>query len=92
MELSDDDMEDMALAYAITIHKSQGSEYPWVIIALNTDHFIMLKRNLFYTGETRAKDGVTLIGSKKAAGIAMRTAPDEHRNTGLADRIQNIIG
>ncbi len=89
MNVSDTEMKDMVLAYAMTIHKSQGSEYPQVIIALNTDHYIMLERNLLYTAETRAKDGVTLIGSKKAIGIAMRTAPSGHRNSALAAKIRN---
>lgn len=88
MNVSEAEMGDMTLAYAMTIHKSQGSEYPQIIIALNTDHYIMLERNLLYTAETRAKDGVTLIGSKKAVGIAMRTAPSGHRNSALAEKIR----
>lgn len=81
----------MTLAYAITIHKSQGSEYPVVILAINTDHYIMLKRNLLYTAITRAKNKVMLIGSKKAVAKAIQTISDKQRNTTLMQRLQKSI-
>jgi exodeoxyribonuclease V alpha subunit len=61
-------------AYAATIHKSQGSEYPAVIIPVLTQHYIMLQRNLLYTGVTRGKRLVVLVGQKKAVAIAVRNA------------------
>lgn len=82
-----EDMNKCILAYAMTIHKSQGSEYPYVIVSMNTDHWIMLKRNLFYTAVTRAKNHVILIGKKTAFQTAIRTKPDDTRNTTLIERI-----
>ena len=66
------EMDEIVLAYATTIHKSQGSEYPAVVIPVVTQHYTMLKRNLLYTGMTRGKQLVVLIGQKKAIGIAVR--------------------
>ena len=60
------------LAYATTIHKAQGSEYPAVILPLATQHYAMLQRNLLYTGLTRGKRLVVIVGQKKAAAIAVR--------------------
>ncbi len=64
----------MVLAYATTIHKSQGSEYPAVVIALATTHYPMLRRNLVYTGVTRGKRLVVLVGQRRALAIAVRGA------------------
>lgn len=60
------EMDECTLAYAVSVHKSQGSEYPAVVIPVSTSHFVMLQRNLLYTGVTRAKKLVVLVGSKKA--------------------------
>ena len=65
-----------SLAYAITIHKSQGSEYPAVVIPLTTQHYPMLQRNLLYTGVTRGKRLVVLVGQRKALAIAVRGTAD----------------
>jgi exodeoxyribonuclease V alpha subunit len=65
------ELDELALAYATTIHKSQGSEYPAVIIPLHTQHFVMLQRNLLYTGLTRGKKLVVLVGSRKALWLAI---------------------
>nr|MDA3862913.1 ATP-dependent RecD-like DNA helicase [Deltaproteobacteria bacterium] len=65
------DLSEMDLAYAVTIHKSQGNEYPAVIIPVHTKHAIMLQRNLLYTGITRAKSLVVLVGTRRALGIAV---------------------
>ena len=62
------DLEELSLAYAITIHKSQGSEFPAVVIPLATQHFMLLQRNLIYTAVTRGKRLVVLIGQRKALG------------------------
>jgi exodeoxyribonuclease V alpha subunit len=65
------DLNEITLAWATSIHKSQGSEYPVVILPLYTQHYIMLSRNLFYTGLTRAKKLALIVGSKKAIAIAL---------------------
>ena len=65
------ELDEIVLAYAISVHKSQGSEYPAVILPLTTQHYLLLQRNLIYTGITRAKRLMVLIGSKKALGIAI---------------------
>lgn len=83
--LTHEDLEELRLAYAISIHKSQGSEYPVVIIPVVTSHFNMLERKLFYTGITRAKQMVVLIGQEKALGIATNNNKSEERLTGLKD-------
>jgi exodeoxyribonuclease V alpha subunit len=67
-----DELDELSLAYACTIHKSQGSEYPAVIMVLHTQHYQMLKRNLVYTGMTRGKRLVVIVGSKKALWIALK--------------------
>jgi exodeoxyribonuclease V alpha subunit len=66
------ELDELVLAYATTIHKSQGSEYPAVVIPLTTEHYVMLQRNLVYTGVTRGKRLVVLIGQRKALAIAIR--------------------
>ena len=66
------ELDEISLAYAITIHKSQGSEFPAVVIPLATQHYMLLQRNLIYTGITRGKRLLVLIGQKKALGIAVR--------------------
>jgi exodeoxyribonuclease V alpha subunit len=81
------DIDSLNLAYALTIHKSQGSEYPCVIIPVHTTNWVMLKRQLIYTAITRGKELVVLVGSKKALDMAINTAKDVQRNTGLCGRI-----
>ena len=71
-------------AYAATIHKSQGSEYPAVIIPVMTQHYAMLQRNLLYTGVTRGKRLVVLVGQKKAVAIAVRNVSGRRRWSNLA--------
>ena len=75
------ELNELTLAYASSVHKSQGSEYKIVIIPLSTSHYIMLQRNLLYTAITRAKEKVIIIGSKKALTTAVqsnRTQKDLH--------------
>ncbi|MGD0510762.1 MAG: ATP-binding domain-containing protein, partial [Candidatus Micrarchaeaceae archaeon] len=79
------------LGYAITNHKSQGSEYPVIIMPVVTSHYIMLQRNLIYTGVTRGKSMVILVGTKKALGIAIRNNKTENRYTMLETRLRNTI-
>ena len=66
------ELDQVALAYATTIHKSQGSEYPVVVIPVLTQHYAMLQRNLLYTGVTRGKRLVILLGQKKAVAMAVK--------------------
>ena len=72
-------------AYAATIHKSQGSEYPAVIIPVLTQHYPMLQRNLLYTGVTRGKRLVVLVGQKKAVALAVRNASSRRRWSKLVE-------
>ena len=81
------DLDELVLAYAVTIHKSQGSEYPVVIMPILTQHFVMLRRNLLYTGITRAKKLAVIVGSEKAINIAIRRDDTGRRNTNLTSRI-----
>ena len=73
------DLDSLVLAYATTIHKSQGPEYPAVVIPVTTQHYTMLQRNLIYTGITRGKRLVVLVGQKKAVAIAVRNVSGRRR-------------
>jgi len=83
-----DDLGLLDLAYAITVHKSQGSEYAAVVLALHSSHGIMLRRNLFYTGLTRAKEFLCVIGSQRAWWRAVRKVGGDERHTALAERLR----
>ena len=83
-----DDLGMIELAYAITVHKAQGSEYPAVILALHPSHALMLRRNLFYTAVTRAKRFLCVVGSPRAWHRAVVSVVDRERNTRLAARLQ----
>ena len=85
------ELDELVLAYAATIHKSQGSEYPIVVIPVLMNHFVMLQRNLIYTGITRAKKILVLVGTKKALGYAVRNVTVTRRNTMLKDRLQRDL-
>jgi len=86
------ELDEVTLAYAVTVHKSQGSEYPIVICPVTTQHYIMLQRNLIYTAITRAKKALVLIGTKKAFSIAVRNKKSAQRNTMLAQRLRSQLG
>jgi exodeoxyribonuclease V alpha subunit len=73
------ELDELVLAYATTIHKSQGSEYPAIVIPLSTQHYPMLQRNLVYTGVTRGKCLVVLVGQRKALAIAVKGARTRRR-------------
>jgi ATP-dependent exoDNAse (exonuclease V) alpha subunit len=79
------DLDELVLAYATTIHKSQGSEYPAVVIPLTTQHYVMLQRNLVYTGVTRGKRLVVLVGQRKALAIAVKGAQTRRRWSKLGE-------
>ena len=85
------ELDELVLAYAATIHKSQGSEYPVVVLPLLTTHYIMLQRNLLYTGITRAKRGLILVGQKKALALAVRNTTAHVRSTLLRERIRAAL-
>src|SRR5207237_5521038 len=82
------ELDEVALAYAATIHKSQGSEYPVVVMPLATQHYPMLARNLLYTGVTRGKQLVVVIGQPRAMAIAVRNVRATQRFTNLAARLR----
>ncbi len=82
------ELEELTLAYATTIHKSQGSEYPIVVMPFTMSHYVMLQRNLLYTGVTRAKKILVLIGEKKAVWYAVKNETTADRNTKLAERLR----
>ncbi len=82
------DLDELVLAYAMTIHKSQGSEYPAVIVIIHTQHYVMLQRNLLYTAITRGRKLVLLMGVPYAVDQAIKTNTVRERRTGLAERLQ----
>ena len=84
------ELDEIVLAYATTIHKSQGSEFRIVVAPITTQHYIMLKRNLIYTCVTRAKRVIVLIGTKKALAIAISNNRTQKRNTRLAVRLKEL--
>jgi exodeoxyribonuclease V alpha subunit len=86
-----DELDEITMAYAISIHKSQGSEYPAVIVPLMTQHYVLLQRNLLYTAMTRGKKIVVLIGTRKALNIALRNDKPRRRLSSLADRIKTNV-
>jgi exodeoxyribonuclease V alpha subunit len=85
------ELDEMSLAYAISIHKSQGSEFPVVVMPLSMQHYMLLARNLLYTGVTRGKQLVVLIGEKKAIGIAVKNNRENKRLTKLSYRLRDSI-
>ncbi len=82
------DLNEITLAWATSIHKSQGSEYPVVILPLYTQHYVMLSRNLFYTGLTRSKKLALIVGSSKAIAIAVKQVKQQQRYTRLRERLK----
>lgn len=82
-----DELDELQHAYAITVHRSQGSEYPAVVIPVTMSSYTMLQRNLLYTAVTRARKLVVLAGSRKAIAIAVRTAGTGRRHTALTHRL-----
>src|SRR5207248_3200972 len=85
-----DDADDLQLAYALSVHKSQGSEYPAVVLALLKEHFPMLQRNLLYTAITRGKRLVVVVGQRRALEMAIENASQRERYSRLADRLREL--
>jgi exodeoxyribonuclease V alpha subunit len=84
------DLGGLVLAYATSIHKAQGSEYPAVVIPLHSQHYLLLQRRLLYTAVTRGKRLVVLVGSARAMGIALHDRNAKPRNTRLAERLAAV--
>jgi len=85
------ELDELAPAYAISIHKSQGSEYPVVVVPILTQHYVMLRRNLIYTALTRAKRLAMLIGSRRALLLGLHNAGGEQRHTYLNHRLRELF-
>jgi len=88
IEYDSTELDELVLAYAVTIHKSQGSEYPVVVMPILMTHYVMLQRNLVYTGITRAKRLLVIVGTKKALSLAVRNVTVTRRNTMLKERLR----
>lgn len=86
------ELDELVHAYATTIHKAQGSEYPIVVMPVLMNHFVMLQRNLIYTGITRAKKILVMVGTRKALAYAVRNVTVTNRNTMLKERLSGTIG
>lgn len=86
-----EDLDNIGLAYAITVHKSQGSEYRAVVLTLVTQHYLLLQRNVMYTAVTRGKQLVIIVGDPKALTMALHRTDVTRRNTRLAERLRNEI-
>jgi exodeoxyribonuclease V alpha subunit len=82
------ELDQLVHAYAVSIHKSQGSEYPAVVLSIATQHYMMLQRSLLYTGVTRGKRLVVIVGSRRAVGLAVKNADARRRYTWLAERVR----
>ena len=82
------ELDELVLAYAITIHKSQGGEFPVVVMPFSFSHYVMLGRNLLYTAVTRAKKAIVVTGEAKAMAYAARNNDSRKRNTTLAERLR----
>ena len=91
IEYTKGELSEVQLAYCISIHKSQGSEYPIVIIPLLKQHFLLLQRNLVYTGITRARQKVYLVGSLDAYAMAIRNNKQQIRRTHLRRRLRRAV-
>lgn len=86
-----EDMTDLLPAYAISVHRSQGSEYPAVVVPVTTDHFLMLRRSVLYTAITRGKRLVVLVGSRRALEMAVANDDDGQRFSGLSARLRDLV-
>lgn len=86
-----EDLGDLVPAYAISVHRSQGSEYPAVVLPLVNEHFLMLRRSLLYTAITRGKRLVVVVGSRKALEMATRNDNDGQRHSGLCERLRDLL-
>jgi len=90
IEYDFNELDDIVVAYAATIHKSQGSEYRGVVMPVTLQHSIMLQRNLIYTAVTRAKELLIMVGSKRALNVAIQNDRIRRRYTELKERLQEV--
>jgi len=90
VQYESDELDEIGLAYATSVHKSQGSEYRAVVIPLHTSHYLLLHRSILYTAVTRGKKLVVLVGSRKALAMAIRNLRVEKRNTGLREKLAEL--
>ena len=81
------DLDEVVLAYAVSVHKAQGSQYPVVIIPVHTQHYMLLQRNLIYTGITPGRKLVVMVGTRKALAIAVKNNKTQKRYTQLTERL-----
>ncbi len=88
LEYRFEDLDQLVPAYAITVHRAQGSEYPAVIVPISTEHFLMLRRNLLYTAMTRGRRVVVVVGSRRALELAVKNADENQRFSGLMERLR----
>ena len=86
------ELDELTLSYAVTVHKSQGGEFPIVVMPFTMSHYMMLQRNLLYTGVTRAKKALVIIGEKRAVTFAVNQNQAGKRNTLLSDRLKGSLG
>lgn len=91
VEYEGEAVEELQLAYALSVHKSQGSEYPVVILSLSKEHFPMLQRNLLYTAVTRGKRLVVVVGARRALELAVQNAKTRERHSKLAERVRALV-
>jgi exodeoxyribonuclease V alpha subunit len=82
------DLDEIVLGYAVSVHKSQGSEYPAVVMPVMTQHYVLLQRNLIYTALTRGRRMVVLVGTRRALAISVNTHKTEKRFTRLDERLR----
>jgi exodeoxyribonuclease V alpha subunit len=83
-----DELDEITLAYACSVHKAQGSQFKYVVVLALTQYYIMLQRNLLYTAFTRAQDSLVVVGQPKAVAIAVNNKQVQHRYTGLEHRLR----
>jgi exodeoxyribonuclease V alpha subunit len=91
VEYDRSELDEITLAYAVTVHKSQGSEFPCIVMPVLTQHYIMLFRKLLYTAVTRAKSLVVLVGSRRAVGIAVKNVRTDRRYSALSPRLKRAV-
>jgi len=91
VEYDRSELDEITLAYAVTVHKSQGSEFPCIVMPVLTQHYIMLFRKLLYTAVTRAKRLVVLVGSRRAVGIAVKNVRTDRRYSALSSRLKDAL-